>query len=280
MNDSLANALEGATVVALATNIPGPLAAARLRSMGATVVKVEPPRGDALAFACPLWYEEIVEGMEVVKVDLRDANDRERFASLTARADILITAMRASALARAGLGPGDLRARYPRLCHVAVVGEGAPHADRAGHDLTYQAKAGLLAPPAMPRTVLADLAAAERAVSAALAALLGRERTGRGAHVEVPIVDAAVDFSAPLRHGLTSPDGTLGGALPLYAIYPAKDGWVAVAALEAHFIERLGAMLGTTQLDAAALQAAFSQRSSAEWERLAAECDVPLCSVA
>ena len=78
MYESIARALDGLTVVALATNIPGPLAAANLRAMGARVVKIEPLRGDALEFASPAWYADIVAGMEIEKLDLRDARDLER----------------------------------------------------------------------------------------------------------------------------------------------------------------------------------------------------------
>jgi alpha-methylacyl-CoA racemase len=279
MTAAFTTALDGVTVVALATNIPGPLAAARLRAMGARVVKIEPPRGDALALASPSWYAEIHEQLDVVRLDLRDDAGTAALHDRLSNADVLLTAMRGAALARLGLDWKTVHARYPRLSHVAVVGEAAPHDDRAGHDLTYQARAGLLAPPALPRTVLADLAAAERAVSAALAALLQRARTGSGSRVEIAIVDSAVAFAAPLRHGLTGPRDVLGGALDAYNLYRSSDGWVAVAALEPHFAERLKKMLGIDTLDAVTLNAALGARNSQTWEREAAAHDVPLAAV-
>jgi crotonobetainyl-CoA:carnitine CoA-transferase CaiB-like acyl-CoA transferase len=278
MDQALDGALDGIAVVALATNIPGPLAAARLRSMGARVTKIEPARGDALDAACPQWYAEIVAGTKIMHVDLRADADLERLHVLLGVADVLITATRASALRRCGLDWSSVQDRHPRLCHVAIVGEAAPNDDRAGHDLTYQARAGLLSPPAMPRTVLADLAAAERAVTAALASLLKRERTGRGVRIEVAIVDAATSFAVPLRYGLTAPAGALGGALPTYALYPAADGWVALAALEEHFAARLKSVLGVERLDAPTLRSAMCARSVAQWERLAEEHDLPLAA--
>jgi alpha-methylacyl-CoA racemase len=281
MNGTLDAALDGIRVVALATNIPGPLAAARLHAMGASVIKIEPSRGDALEEAAPGWYADIVSGLEVIRLDLRDDADRAALHAHVAGADVLVTAMRDAALARLGLDWASLQRAHPCLSHIAVVGEAAPNADRAGHDLTYQARAGLLAPPAIPRTVLADLAAAERAVSAALAALVQRARTGRGTRVEVAIVDSAIEFAAPLRYGLTAPDGPLGGSSPLYDLYRASDGeWVAVAALEPHFIERLRALLGVESLDRATLERSLALRTAAEWEALGAERDIPLAGMA
>jgi len=278
MTDGLAAALEGVRVVALVTNIPGPLAAARLRALGARVEKLEPMAGDPLATASPRWYAQICAGLDVERIDARDPAQRDALHERIGAADLLLTTMRGAALARLGLDWPALHARAPRVNHVEIVGEAAPFEDRAGHDLTYQARAGLLSPPAMPRTLIADLAAAERAVSAALAALLVRARTGAGAHSVVAIVDAAMEFNAPLRNGLTGPCDSLGGGLPAYNLYRASDGWIAVAALEAHFAERLRARLDVERLDEPTLRDAFALRTTAQWEELAAEADLPLAA--
>jgi alpha-methylacyl-CoA racemase len=277
--NSLDSALLGVRVVSLATNIPGPLAAARLRAMGAAVTKIEPPSGDALALACRRWYDELCAGQEVLRLDLRSDDARAALNERLCAADLLITTMRGSSLERIGLGWSTLHERYPRLSHVAVVGEAAPNDSRAGHDLTYQAQAGLLAPPAMPRSVFADLAAAERAVSYAIAAIVQRDRTGCGVRAEVAIVDAARELGVPVRHGLCTREGALGGGFAPYALYRASDGWIAVAALEAHFLTRLRELLGIDVLDASALEGAFLQRSVTEWQRLAQQRDLPLAIV-
>jgi alpha-methylacyl-CoA racemase len=271
--------LDGVQVVSLAVNVPGPVAAARLRSLGARVAKVEPPQGDPLAAYTSAWYRALAEGQEVVTLDLKDAGDRGRLGEMLAGADLLLTSTRPAALDRLGLGWDAVRARHPRLCQVAIVGYPAPDADRAGHDLTYQASCGLVAPPSLPRTLLADLAAAERAVSAALALLLGRER-GRGAgRAEVALSDAAAELAAPLAHGLTAPGGLLGGGLPAYALYRAAEGWVAVAALEPHFRRRLLDELGVPDDSAATFEEAFRARTAEEWERWADERDLPVAAV-
>jgi crotonobetainyl-CoA:carnitine CoA-transferase CaiB-like acyl-CoA transferase len=131
----------------------------------------------------------------------------------------------------------------------------------------------------MPRTLVGDLAAAERAVAAIFAALFVRERTGAGTRSDIGIVDAAQAFAVPLRHRLTTPDGSLGGALDFYRLYAAADGWIALAALEAHFIERLPALVGTNDVSGTSLQAAFAKKTAAQWEAEALALDIPLAMV-
>lgn len=266
-------------VLALVTNIPGPLAAAALARDGAAVVKVEPPQGDALEAAAPQWYAQLTGGMDVLRLDLKQSEARERLQTLLSRSDLLLTATRAAALSRLGLQWDELHARHPQLCHVAIVGENGVRADRAGHDLTYQAQAGLLDPPAMPRSVYADLFAAERAVAASYRALFERQRGGEGRRMEIGIADTAAELVAPFRYGLTTPDGPLGGRLSIYRMYETRDGWIALAALESHFRERLQDALQLRALDAQALSACFAEHPNVYWEELAQRYDLPLCAV-
>jgi crotonobetainyl-CoA:carnitine CoA-transferase CaiB-like acyl-CoA transferase len=92
----------------------------------------------------------------------------------------------------------------------------------------------------------------------------------------VSIVECAHAFAVPLNHHLTTQDGVLGGAFDLYRLYEASDGWVALAALEPHFIDRLHALVGTTDLRADTLQSIFRAKSAAEWEKQAQALDIPL----
>jgi crotonobetainyl-CoA:carnitine CoA-transferase CaiB-like acyl-CoA transferase len=271
--------LHGLTVVSLAANVPGPVACARLRALGARVVKVEPPAGDPLeAYSAP-WYRELAAGQEIVPLDLKDPAGRGALDELLAGADLLVTSSRLSALERLGLGREALRARHPRLCQVAIFGHPGAERDRAGHDLTYQAAQGLAASDGLPRTLLADLASAERATSAALGLLLVRERGAEAGYAEVTLAEVAADFAAPLRHGLTAPGGLLGGGLPAYGVYAAREGHVAVAALEPHFAARLREELGVAELTREALEAALGARTAAEWEAWADERDLPLAAL-
>jgi crotonobetainyl-CoA:carnitine CoA-transferase CaiB-like acyl-CoA transferase len=276
----MAAPLAGLRVVCLGVYVPAPLAAHRLSTWGASVVDVEPPAGDPLAGWCPAWYAELHAGHDVRRLDLKRDDDRGTFESLLAGADLLLTSLRPAALARLALDWPSLTARHPRLCHVAIVGFAAPRADEAGHDLTYVAPTGLLEPPALPATLVADLAGAERAASAALALLLGRER-GRGAdRAEVSLAGSAAGFADPLRHGLTGAGRILGGGFAGYGLYEASDGWVAVAALEPHFWARLTRELGVP--DEAShhdLAGALRRRSAREWADWAMERDLPVAAV-
>jgi crotonobetainyl-CoA:carnitine CoA-transferase CaiB-like acyl-CoA transferase len=271
--------LENVRLLTLAVNLPGPLAAARLRDLGAAVVKIEPPGGDPLARARPGWYHALHEGMQVVALDLKDASGRDGLDGWLAQSDLLLTATRPASLQRLGLAWEDLHAHYPRLCQVAIIGYFPPREDRPGHDLTYQAEVGLVAPPALPRTCLADLAGAERAVSAALGLLLARER-GQGAQrAWVSLAEAAEAFAEPLRQELTTPHGILGGGWPAYNLYRAREGWLALAALEPRFRETLCQASGLNALDREALEQFFLTRTAAEWGQWAAARDLPLVVV-
>jgi crotonobetainyl-CoA:carnitine CoA-transferase CaiB-like acyl-CoA transferase len=267
--------LAGVRVVNLAVNVPGAVAGARLRELGADVTKLEPPGGDPIAVAAPDWYAALVEGQDVRIADLKAGLPDDDLAA----ADVLLTSSRPAALARLGLGWDALHAAHPRLVHVAIVGHAPPDDGTPGHDLTYTGAHGLLAPPHLPRTLVADLGGAERAVSTALALLVARDRTGAAGSAKVALADAADAFAAPLRHGLTVPGGVLGGGYPFYGLYRAGDGWLALAALEPHFRDTLLAALDLEDATHEALAAVFARRTVAEWEAWARERDLPLAAV-
>jgi alpha-methylacyl-CoA racemase len=271
--------LHGIKIVSLALNAPGPVAAQRLTQLGAEVTKVEPPSGDPTSKAAPKWYEQLCKGQTVLRLDLKDAAGKTRLDALLAKSDLLLTSFRPSALRRLGLDWDGLQARHPRLCFVGIVGHPPPDQERSGHDLTYQADFGLLRPPQMPPTLFVDLAGAERAVSMALALLNKVARTGEAGCSWVSLYDCARDLAAPIQAGLTVPGGLLGGGYPLYGFYQASDSWVAIAALEPHFAERLLAELSLRKADRAELERIFLQRSAAAWERWAAERDLPIAAV-
>lgn len=261
-------------VVTLALNLPGPLAAARLAGLGAEVLKVEPPMGDQLAVVAPDWYAELHEQVETIGLDLKDAGDRATLEAHLADADVLITAQRPSSLVRLGLD--QVTTTHPRLVHVEIVGHAGDRAETPGHDLTYQAEHGTLAPPMMPVVPIADLLGGEYAVSTALAALMDRERTGRGGRHRVALEDSARLAGAAVRHGLMGAGAVLGGALPTYSIYPSADGHLALGALEPHFARRVHEHIGTT---ADELANAFVAHPNEHWEALAAHLDIPLVPI-
>ncbi|MDN5825413.1 MAG: CoA transferase, partial [Micrococcaceae bacterium] len=270
----MSHPLSGIVVVSVAINLPGPLAASRLTELGATVIKVEPPQGDPLRSVAPHWYEELVTGQDVVPLDLKDPASRSEFEELLTDADVLLTSMRPSALARLDLGE-ILKTRGIAL--VEIVGHDGARAEQPGHDLTYQAEHGTLLPPALPLVPVADILGSERAVVATLSALRQRDQGLQGVHEKVVLEEAAHAAAAGTRHGLTSPGAVLGGAIPAYGVYATADGFVAVAAIEPHFAERLTRLVGGTREE---LTRSFATRPTAYWTAWGQEQDLPLVAVA
>jgi len=223
------------------------------------------------------WYKEMAAGQTLLRLDLKSDQGSIELDLLLGSADLLISASRPAAMERLGLDWTSLHQRFPRLCQVAIVGYPAPRENEAGHDLTYQASLGLLTPPHMPRTLLADMAGAEMTVSSALALLLHRERGGEAGYAEVALSEAAASLAEPLRYGCTAAGAILGGGIPEYNIYKTADGWVALAALEPHFKKRLEEVLAITTPDQ--YRAAFAGQRSAYWQEWGKQHDVPIQTV-
>jgi crotonobetainyl-CoA:carnitine CoA-transferase CaiB-like acyl-CoA transferase len=269
-------ALQNIRLVTMAINVPGPVAAYRLQQMGAKVTKIEPPTGDPLQRSCPAWYRELTEGQQVVQLDLKSEQGRANMGGVLAEADVFLTSHRPSALQRLSLDWQSNHQRYPRLSQVDIIGFPGDQDHAPGHDLTYLAKLGMLSPPQIPLTLLADIASSERTVGTVLALLLHRARQGSAGHERVSIYEAAELYAAPLQYGVTAPGGPLGGALPVYNMYSTQDGWIAVAALEPHFQERLGRELNLQPVTKEELRKIFLTRTAQEWEEWAMKRDLPL----
>jgi crotonobetainyl-CoA:carnitine CoA-transferase CaiB-like acyl-CoA transferase len=295
--------LAGLLVLDLSRHLPGPLTARLLADLGARVVKVEEPRlGDPVRFSPPVREGVgalgaiLLAGVESVALDLKTPAGREALERLVARADILIESFRPGTLARLGFPPEELRARHPRLVIGSLSGWGptGPYAARAGHDLTYQAIAGTLASTAaMPGVQTADLIGAWSLVSAILAALLERERTGRGKTIDVALLDAGLHANVTAwaaEAGGTKAVGErlpLTGALPCYAVYETADGRkLALGTLEPHFWERFCQLAGRPDLlrrqySSSArvrrtLQELFRGRPLREWVAILGREDIPV----
>jgi alpha-methylacyl-CoA racemase len=257
-------------IVSLAQNVPGPVAIARLVAAGAHAIKIEPPSGDPLERLCQRWYDELHTTVRVERIDLKSAAGMAQLKSMLAESDALLASQRPSALARLGLDAESLAREFPILRHVNIVGDMA-NPEEPGHDLTYQARAGLLTDQ-MPPSLLADMVGAERA-HAVLVAIADEP----GARRVVGLYNALRDLAAPLYHGLTAPGGVLGGGNPAYGIYATREGAVAVGALEPHFRARLYEGLGLA--DGADPSAVFATKTAIEWEQWAAAHEVPLVAL-
>jgi crotonobetainyl-CoA:carnitine CoA-transferase CaiB-like acyl-CoA transferase len=208
--------------------------------------------------------------MTVERIDLKSAAGPARIASLLRDADVFLASHRPAALARLGLDSKSLHASFPSLRHVNIVGDtGNP--EEAGHDLTYQARAGLIR-QALPLTLIADMVGAERAHW-----IIKEVMHNPGAIREVGLYDGLSDLAAPLRYGLTASGGHLGGSNPAYGIYAARDGAIAVTALEPHFRARLYEGLGLA--DGADPSTIFATKTAIEWEQWAAARDIPLVAI-
>lgn len=261
-------------VVTIAVNAPGPLAVSRLRDEGAAVFKIEPPDGDPMARVCPAWYDAMSAGMHVERLDLKSDAGQRRIRERLRDADLFVASQRPSALQRLKLDADTLldpAHGNTRLRWLNIVGDTA-NPEVAGHDLTYLAQAGLIGRD-IPRTLVADVLGAEHAFAASLLLL----RNTPGVRAEVGLYDALAPLVAPLAHGLTRPGSLLGGGLNAYGLYEAKEGRIAVAALEPHFRARLYSALGVEAN--ADLTSTFRSRTAKEWEAWARGHGLPLCAV-
>jgi alpha-methylacyl-CoA racemase len=243
--------LEGITVLDLASVGPAARASRWLADYGATVVKVGPvPKDTGVQITPPFYAYSAHRRMQRALVDMKAPEGREAFLRLVEHADVLIESFRPGVVDRLGVGPGDLPESVV-YCSFTGFGVGGRHELRAAHDLNYQGWAGLLADtaPAMPPTQLADLAGgALTAVTRILAALLERERTGRGAHIVVSLAHGAHRLVSHRLGGEPIPR-LLTGGLACYRIYETADGrHLTVAALEPGFFNRLCELLDLTHL--------------------------------
>ncbi len=248
--------LEGIQVVDLTQLLPGVLCTQILGDLGAEVIKVEPPgEGDKTRWIPPFLgcqgavFTLVNRNKRSLTLDLKQPEGRRILERLVARADVLVEGFRPGALERLGVSLEQMRASNPALvtCSVTGFGQSGPWRDRAGHDLNYQALAGLVAlgaapggTPPVPGTQVADIGGGTwPAVAGILAALLQRAAGGRGQAVDVSMTEGAALFSvvgyACAAAGLPAegPErAALTGALPTYGLYRcADDRFIAIGIL-------------------------------------------------
>ena len=282
--------LQGVRILSLALNLPGPAALMRLRQMGATCLKLEPPGGDPMGHYNQAAYDQMHEGIAVRKADLRTAEGQEVLQRELAETDVLMTSFRPSAFKKLGIDWETLRARYPALSQVAIVGSPGERAEEPGHDLTYLAENGLVPGLELPATLYADMGGSLMVTEAVLqACMLRRSAQSQGVFIEVALSVAAGYLALPRQWGLTQPEGWIGGAHAGYRVYACKDGRVALAALEAHFAAALCAAAGLAASDISTLLAPATRQHIADFmltktrqelDTLAQEKDIPLHTMA
>ncbi|WP_297696180.1 CaiB/BaiF CoA-transferase family protein [Phenylobacterium sp.] len=241
--------LRGVKVVEFASYIAAPAAACMLGDWGADVIKVERPGGDAMRHAFADLKTELKgnptfdldnRGKRAIVLDIGKPEGREALARLAADADVFITNVRPAALRRAGLDEASLRRTNPRLVYAIVTGYGleGPEAHRPGFDVTaFWARAGVAhmtapkgADPFMLRSGFGDHITALATVSAILAALFERERTGHGRLVQTSLLATGVytvgsDLAVQLKFGRLASNRPRSQPLnPIATFFKSADG--------------------------------------------------------
>lgn len=236
--------------------VAGPLAAMVLGDLGASVVKIEPPSGDAARQLGSKphgdyqgMYDSFNRNKRSIALDLRDAADLELALSMIDKADVLIESSRVGAMDRLGLGVAALRLRNPRLIYVSITayGERGPNAERGGVDVAIQAETGWMSitgePDGAPTklgSIPIDAATGHVAAQGALAALFARERSGVGDTVRVSLYDVAChlhthDFTDYLTMGwVAKRTGNFPAATTPSGVYATADGTMVLAAYMPH----------------------------------------------
>ncbi|MEK6706326.1 MAG: CoA transferase [Bdellovibrionota bacterium] len=270
--------LSGINILNLTPSLPATLATARLHQLGASVIKIESQAGDPLQSASNAWYKALTRGQRIITLDLKNADGQKELNSLLKKTNIMLAAMRPRAMTKLSLSWNSLHRKFPRLSLVRIVGYPAPFENLPGHDLTYQAMAGLVLPPRLPPTLLADFAGAEQAVSSTLLALLQRDR--KGMCLSVALSEAASQFTLSKHYGLTTRGALLGGGSPRYNLYQTRDKkWIALAALEDRFWAELIRTLKPKTQTYKALKQIFLTRTAKAWEIWARKQDIPLTAM-
>jgi crotonobetainyl-CoA:carnitine CoA-transferase CaiB-like acyl-CoA transferase len=265
----LASALAGIRVLDLSRLLPGPYLTMILADMGADVVKIEDPRvGDYLRAFPPAKggiagrFLAINRGKRSLALDLKAPAGRDAFLKMVEKADVVVESFRPGVLDKLGVGYAAMTARNPKIvvCSISGYGQTGPYVHRAGHDLNYISLAGVTAmgggerggPPTMPGIQIADLAGgALWGATALLGALVGRERTGRGALLDISMTEGALALLAAELGNLdcgahpTRGAETINGGLACYQLYKTADGrWLSVGALEPKFWLAFSAAIG------------------------------------
>ena len=251
--------LRGVKVVELAGIGPGPHACMILADLGADVIRVDRPGGQALTGGP---HDLLNRGRPSVALDLKHPDGVATVLDLVAGADVLVEGLRPGTTERLGLGPDDCLARNPRLVYGRMTGWGqtGPLSQTAGHDLGYIAITGALfglgqdkSRPHFPTNLVGDFGGGSTyLVIGILAALLESRLSGEGQVVDAAIVDGTAHLNAMatglLAGGVLREDraaNLLDGGAPFYDLYETADGkHLAIGALEPQFYDELVAGLG------------------------------------
>jgi len=257
MGESSTGPLSGIRILELTTTVSGPMAAMTLADQGADVIKIEPPLvGDPARYLGPSrggvssMFASLNRNKRSVVLDLKDDDERAVFLRLVETADVLIENYRPGVLDRLGLGYETLSALRPELVYASITGYGdGPYQNRRVFDPLIQATSGTAAAQGIDeatnvRTVIFDKVTALTTAQGVTAALLERERTGRGQHLPVTMLESALSYQWPdvmWSHSFVG-DGVSDGPAELadwFPLFRAKDGPVAIILTSDQAVELL-----------------------------------------
>lgn len=242
--------LAGVRVIEFCAVAAGPFCGLLLADMGAEVVKVEPPSGDALRAWPPIKagfsenFASINRNKRSIVLDLKQQAHAEMARELCAGADVVIENNRPGVMERLGLGHAALSRQNKKLvyCSISAFGQTGPRADEGGFDLTIQAAAGVMSvtgesdAPVKCGVPISDFAAGLYGAFAVVSALIRARATGIGAHLDIPMFGCTLAISALQTSeyfGTGKSPGKLGSAHPRnapYQAFRAADGYFAIAA--------------------------------------------------
>src|SRR5215217_7169959 len=263
--------LDGILVADFSRVLAGPFAAMTLGDLGAHVIKVERPGGgdDTRAWGPPwrdgesTYYLGLNRNKRSVVLDLTDEDDRALARALGERADVMLESFRPGLMASWGLHGDSLRERNPRLvsCSITAFGSSERAAGLPGYDLLLQAMGGLMSvtgeadgPPLKVGAAVVDLVCGLLAVAAIEAALVERERTGTGRHVEVSLLDSVLTSLLNQGSGWVSAGerpqrrGNRHPSIAPYETFEAADRGIAVACGNDRLFARLCEAIGLPDL--------------------------------
>ncbi|MEP6939456.1 MAG: CoA transferase [Rudaea sp.] len=279
--------LAGFRVLDFTRVLSGPFATAMLADVGADVIKIEPPHGDDYRAVGPMLNGESAlftvmnRNKKSLVLDLKCPAAIALVYELAASCDVVVENFRPGVAERLGIGYAALTAANPRLVYVSISGFGqnGPYAHRPAYDIILQAMSGLMeatgspdGPPTVVGESVSDIVTGMFASWAVLAALLQRERTGRGQYVDVAMFDSTLSFvtTSVARLLFTGkPPRRVGNRHPLsapFGIYRASDGHFALAVLNSRLFQQLAIVMERQELGDDPRNASDESRSLNEAE--------------
>ncbi len=300
--------LSNVTVLDLTVNTPGPFCSMTLADLGARVIKVEPPVGDPLRVTSPAMWTSLNRGKESIVLDLKNNHGRQLLAKLASEADVVLEGWRPGVAVRLGADYPTLSAHNKGLvyCSISGFGQDGPWRDRSGHDLNYLAltgylgvQAGIEGRPWPPAVLLSDLASGLYAAVMVLAAINGRNVSGKGAYLDLSMAETVLSLLGPelgeAAQGKDTGRGPNVSFIPTYGLFQCADGrWLSLGIVhEDRFWSRFCAIAGLDDLAdldfgrrlaqpqslVQRLEAIFLSLPSAEWDRRLGDADIPAAVV-